>query len=380
MSTLNKQLYSVVIGGIHHNTLGVVRSLGEKHISIKLIVIDPALKKRNFITVSKYVKNKDVLIVNSSLSALDKLLEIKKDGIKRTIVCCSDDSAELIANHYHTLKDFYYCPHAGKTSNLAFSKKFQFSIASSLKISVPNFCLFNKNDSVDWNKFPCITKPERNGLDLKTHKSDIFVCNNIAELKDAICKIESEYFFIQEMIDKKIEFQLIGCSMNDGKEIVIPGYTKIIRQPHNTNTGYLYYSHLLQELNFNISKAKAFLSELKYNGLFSLEFIRGIDGIDYFLEINLRNDGNAYCVTKSGINLPYIWCYYQFFNKLPAISFNKAKSLYFMPEFSDFKLGIKTVGLFKWLWQFFMSKAHSVFNIKDPKPFIFKFFSSLFRF
>ena len=40
-------------------------------------------------------------------------------------------------------------------------------------------------------------------------------------------------------------------------------------------------------------------------------FVRDNEGNDYFLEINMRNDGNAYCVTSAGVNLPYIWCYYQ---------------------------------------------------------------------
>lgn len=27
----------------------------------------------------------------------------------------------------------------------------------------------------------------------------------------------------------------------------------------------------------------------------------------YFLETNFRNDGNAFCVTESGVNLPVVW-------------------------------------------------------------------------
>ena len=39
-----------------------------------------------------------------------------------------------------------------------------------------------------------------------------------------------------------MEFQLIGCSLDGGETIIIPGYTRILRQPRNTNTGYLEYS------------------------------------------------------------------------------------------------------------------------------------------
>ncbi len=50
---------------------------------------------------------------------------------------------------------------------------------------------------------------------------------------------------IQEYIEKKMEFQLIGCSLEKGEKIIIPGFTQIIRQPDNTNTGYLRYSQFL---------------------------------------------------------------------------------------------------------------------------------------
>lgn len=46
---------------------------------------------------------------------------------------------------------------------------------------------------------------------------------------------------IQEYIRKDIEFQLIGCSLNGGEEVIIPGASIILRQPKNTNTGFLRY-------------------------------------------------------------------------------------------------------------------------------------------
>lgn len=43
----------LVIGGGHHNTLGVVRSLGREGYQIELILIDE--KQRSFVSASKYV-------------------------------------------------------------------------------------------------------------------------------------------------------------------------------------------------------------------------------------------------------------------------------------------------------------------------------------
>ena len=38
-----------------------------------------------------------------------------------------------------------------------------------------------------------------------------------------------------------IRYKFIGCSLDGGASICIPGYSRILRQPDNTNTGYLEY-------------------------------------------------------------------------------------------------------------------------------------------
>lgn len=111
---------------------------------------------------------------------------------------------------------------------------------------------------------------------------------------------------IQEYIEKEIEFQLIGCSLNSGETIIVPGVSIILRQPSNTNTGFLKYVSLKEFQYSGIENCKQFIKTIGYSGLFSMEFLRGKDGKDYFMEINMRNDGNAICVTAAGVNLPYM--------------------------------------------------------------------------
>ena len=45
----------VVIGASHHNTLGVIRSLGYKGIMPILLLISP--NKKSYVAKSKYIKN-----------------------------------------------------------------------------------------------------------------------------------------------------------------------------------------------------------------------------------------------------------------------------------------------------------------------------------
>lgn len=150
-----------------------------------------------------------------------------------------------------------------------------------------------------------------------------------------------------------------------GGGVFIPGATRLIRQPHNTNTGYLIYD---DKFDFDLNKAVALINSLRYKGLFSLEFLRGEDGNDYFMEINMRNDGNAYCVTCAGVNLPLVW-----YKKTLNIPIDKTetkirRTVHFMPEFYDVR-NIKKVGVFKWLKDFVMAESHACFNLTDPIPF-----------
>ena len=48
----------VIVGGLHHNTLGVLRSLGEKGIpksQIRVLLIGERISKNNLISKSKYI-------------------------------------------------------------------------------------------------------------------------------------------------------------------------------------------------------------------------------------------------------------------------------------------------------------------------------------
>jgi D-aspartate ligase len=249
------------------------------------------------------------------------------------------------------------------------NKEEQASIAERCGMHIPYGKVFQKTDPINWDVFPCIVKPisSVNG----GGKKDILICNNKDELELSLQKVESSTIQIQEFISKDMEYQLIGCSLDAGNKIIIPGFTNIIRQPPNTNTGYLVYSPI-SELRFGYEAVRKFLLEIGYSGLFSMEFIRGKNDIDYFLEINMRNDGNAYCVKTAGINLPYIWCYYQIHKELPSVSLTFEKPVWFIPDFADMRLGISKEGFFKWVYQFFKADSHAIYKIGDMKPFVVK--------
>ena len=205
-------------------------------------------------------------------------------------------------------------------------------------------------------------------------KSDIERIYSDSEWDD-YCKRHEAQVQIQQLIDKDYEYQLIGLSLNGGEKVIIPGLSYVIRPAETTNTGFLHYIPLTDTYNAIVEKGKQFLKATGYSGLFSLEFLRGKDGKDYFMEINFRNDGNAICVTASGVNLPYIW----FLNQTGGdyegeIAKSTVKSVYVMPEFEDIRL-LKQCKLdfVTWLKDIHRTDRFMEYDKHDMIPFFYLF-------
>lgn len=369
----------VIIGGIHHNTLGVIRSLGESGISsntLQVLIICKDNNPKNILSTSKYVKDASISYIKTYDEVVPWLIKNATFAGQRVIICCADGAAEKVIKNRELLEGKYKTPSTLMDVSELMVKSRQGSIANECGLTIPKSQDYYTNQSIDWELFPCIIKPYKSVTG--AGKADIKIVESKTDLVEAIKLLQAEKIQIQEYIDKDIEFQLIGCSLDAGKKIIIPGFTKLIRQPKNTNTGYLLYSPI-ERIDYDKDAVERFIRKIGYSGLFSVEFIRGKDGKDYFLEINMRNDGNAYCVESAGVNLPYIWAYYQTYGELPNIPMSFTESIYFIPDFNDLKLAMKTIGLFKWIKQFRQAESHSIYNKNDMEPFKYEFWRQFKR-
>ena len=370
----------LVIGGIHHNILGVIRSLGFARIpDIKVILVG---NEPDFASRSKYIKKKNIVKIACDNLLLDTLLKIGRETQEKPIVICSSDtSISIIDQNYDKLSKFFILPNAQNKQgeiNRLMSKSAQCRIAEQCGLNIPqSICTDNAANLDKWNIFPCIIKPSES---INGSKSDIQICHNSNELEHATSEFHGKEFQVQQFIEKDSEFQLIGCSLDHGKNVVIPGYTKIIRQPDNTNTGYLIYNGIDSFISDTfLTKVEKFLQTTGYEGLFSVEFLRDKKGQDFFLEINMRNDGNAFCVTVAGVNLPYLW-YQNGIGAQVTEHTQNVRPVHFMPEIEDLREAVhQKIGLFNWFRQFLKTEAHAVFLLKDPKPFIYRLFAEFKR-
>ena len=152
-------------------------------------------------------------------------------------------------------------------------------------------------------KYPIITK------DINPNsgawKSDVFICKNEQELKEAYEKISSPVVLLQHYIEKKTEITFEGCSVNKGKSALlaiqceykycIPGYYSPFMDVYTPKDKKL------------VKALEDMLAEIGFEGIYEIEFLVDQDNSLYFSEINFRNATWSYASTVAGMPLPLIY-------------------------------------------------------------------------
>lgn len=359
----------IVIGGTHHNSLGVIRALGEGGYEIEFVNFNAG--KSDYVSKSMYIKKYQAL--NGIEEVTSYLVNRPLLEVQEVIISCADVVTEHLNFHYDELSDRYILPGVSEQGMMVklMDKTTMIEMAAKRGINAPTVWKL----PVDRNKvtFPCITK-----CYISSHggKSDIVILRSKEEFDTFLPNNKGE-LFAQAYINKKEEVQLIGCSLREGQEVIIPGMSKIIRSQPNTNTGFLEYGPLDPFYNEIVERAKLYIKDCRYSGLFSFEIMRGSDDKIWFLEINFRNDGNAWCVTKSGINLPVIWvksCMGEAYKN----EIREPNKILMMPELQDFKLVLqRRVSFVQWLKDWKRTDFFMEYDKKDRKPFFFAVLNKL---
>lgn len=354
-----------------HNALSLIESLGPKGIYTNLIVVtdnnDP------YLLHSKYVKKGWVCRTNEEFIPI-LLHEFEGNGTKTLLISCSDDATVVLDKHYDELKDNYYLPLTafhGRQEELM-SKQYMTSLAEEVGLNVPRSWLIQNGKSLPNNiEYPCITKPISSVAGSK--EDNIRVCENSKELMNFLeSGSHADVIQIQKYIDKEFEYQFMGCSFDDGNEILISGRTHIVRPNGRENVFFLRFDRVEPELKEVELKVRDFIRRVKHNGPFSVEFLQDKQGANFFMEMNMRNDGNAYCQTCGGMNIPYImYLYYSGGDYKSEIGNSKVHEIYMVPEFEYLLFKLK--GEFGWKeWFRNMRKADccNTYFKNDKAPFL----------
>jgi len=363
---------TLVIGGNHQNPLGVIESLGRRGIQSEAIIV--CSTKHSFVLKSKYVVKGH--IVSSYDQVFDILTkEYAGSKIQYIVYACCDDAAAYLDRHKNRLPKNLILPGINDNrllDNLA-KKDNMLTLALSLGLNVPLTHNLNKDkiSSLGEIEYPCVTKSITS---VGYGKTEFSLCQDEVDLINFIDNIpDGEIIQIQKYIEKEYEFQFLGCSLNGGQHVIIPGYTLIENALDFNNLTFLEYRTLDKDERMNnlIEKSIKYVQATNYTGLFSIEFIHGKDGKDYFLEMNFRNDGNGLCVTAAGTNLPYLYYLWasggDYLRELQTSCVNK---VYSVPEDSYFISMLKGDISFK-KWKANMKKVNCYITYfkGNTKPF-----------
>ncbi|PAD40399.1 ATP-grasp domain-containing protein [Terribacillus sp. 7520-G] len=374
----------IVIGGNHHNGLGIIRSLGEIGCSVYFISYQ---SESNFVSKSKYLKD------YWSVGKFEEFLHILKKEFGQEkytpiIIPSDDNTTSLLDSNLDLLKDQYIFPNINMTKNAIthyMNKMLMSDIAAEKGLRVPKSVTINLetmsnselNIALEQINFPYIIKPVKS---IGGNKEDIIISeDNSKNLKRDINIVSKNYkdILIQEYIAKDYEIGVQGISVNKGKEVIVAGVVEKFRDS-TTAPGSTTYGKVTSNYSkLDIGAIKKLVEEIKFEGIFDIEFVLKNDEL-YFIECNFRNGAYGYAFTKSGCNLPALWCK----KKIEGYKIDnhvKLSDITFINELADYRNIRKKVKILKWISQCLNSDVYLIYNKADLKPFLYKIINTILK-
>lgn len=355
----------IVFGFEHYNPLGIVRSLGENGINSIGIIIR---NERKITSKSKYLKK--LYFVNS----IEEGYKVLKNEFvsKNNFVFTSDDQIEnYLDEHFDELKDNFYFFNCGKKGGVAiYQNKYNIlKMAEKHGIQYLKTWTVNKGDIPQDIEYPIITKAIISTID--NWKDDMIICNDEKELLDAYKVIRSDKILLQKYIKKKNELCMEGCSVNQGKDVLISIASTYNYQLDDCYSPYMTVKNLENKVLYE--KLKNMIEDIGFEGIFEIEFLIDNDDSLYFLEINFRNSTWSYASTIAGMPLPIIWakgmrgeCNV---SECEVVIKEPFKA---MVEFDDYRRRVKSgqISKLKWIKELKNAICRYYLGKNDLKPFV----------
>lgn len=370
----------ILIGGNHHNGLGLARSFGVNGIKPYGVIVGEGAE-HGFVRKSKYwaktwaIKSDDE-IVEFLLNAFQNEKE------KPVVIPYSDGAAEEIDLNLDRLKEHFLLPsigeQQGKIAELMDKQK-QVEFAQTYGIPMAKSCVVDLNDIrlPEDMIYPCIVKPV---VSAEGEKSDIRKCDTETQTVAYLQELrEKGYhrFLVQEYLIYDTEYLMVGsisgqnqCWFNSKKIRVWPvvgGSSSCLQVTSENN---------VQEFFDEVRNA---FGQVGYDGIFDVEALRVGEKI-YLNEINWRNSGTIYSVFGSKVYYPVNWYYWKTENQSPENFIRTCldDTVYTMDESLDLRhVACGNITLRQWLNDKKKARAFAIWDATDLKPTMVQYFHLL---
>ena len=361
----------ILIGGNHHNGLGLARSFGVNGIKPYGVIVGEGAE-HGFVRKSKYWAK--TWVIKSDDEIVEFLLNaFQNEKEKPVVIPYSDGAAEEIDLNLDRLKEHFLLPsiggQQGKIAELMDKQK-QVEFAQTYGIPMAKSCVVDLNDIrlPEDMIYPCIVKPV---VSAEGEKSDIRKCDTetqtVAYLQELL---EKGYhrFLVQEYLIYDTEYLMVGsisrqnqCWFNSKKIRVWPvvgGSSSCLQVTSENN---------VQEFFDEVRNA---FGRVGYDGIFDVEALRVGEKI-YLNEINWRNSGTIYSVFGSKVYYPVNWYYWKTENQSPENFIRTCldDTVYTMDESLDLRhVACGNITLKQWLRDKKKSKAFALWYTPDMRP------------
>lgn len=351
----------------HYNPLGHIRSLGEMGITPVYI----SVKRRGEVAaLSKYISS--LHRVNTVEEGYALLAEKYGDfdyEHRPYLIFSDDKTVGYFDLHYEEIRDKFIFFHAGKTGRInEFMEKDRIlELAKKHGFQVLDSRVVKTGEIPERLIYPVITKDI--SPNSGSWKSDVYICENEEELKEAFTKITSPTVQIQRFIDKKNEYAIEGFTINKGAEIffgstltwkyLIKGYYS----PYHDVT--MFKDKEMGE------KLRSMFEEIGFEGIFEVEFLIDQDDTYYFLEINFRASAWNYSSAVAGMPLAYLWVKSMEAGYIDPNDQKVFEDFTDMSEVIDYSKRVEggLCSFAEWLKDFKEAKGTYYYNKDDPAPF-----------
>lgn len=359
---------AIIIGGNHHNGLGLARILGINGVRVHAVVVDEC--KDSFLRKSKYIYS--CIVFRNIDSALDYIKQSYANRQKYVVIPYSDVAAHGLDNRLNEFEG-YHIPSIGQQQGLIaklMQKNEQCDFAKNNGIKMAKTWVCSLKDEIDIPRdivIPCIVKPV---ISSEGNKKDIRVCRTIDQLRKCLCSYKTIGYcrvLVQEYLKIDYEVDVFGCTLKQSPYIcLIP--TKTIRSwPPEGGTNS--FSQIITDWTI-VDKCRAIIKKLEKSGFYGLYDIElFVVGDEVLLnEINYRNSGDVYMGIQQEYYYPYAW-FLDCIGEKVDIGSNPHCDSYAMTEFADFRNVLKKrVKLLEWIDDFGKTKDFALFFKGDMRP------------
>ena len=370
----------ILIGGNHHNGLGLARSFGVNGIKPYGVIVGEGAE-HGFVRKSKYWAK--TWVIKSDDEIVEFLLNaFQNEKEKPVVIPYSDGAAEEIDLNLDRLKEHFLLPsiggQQGKIAELMDKQK-QVEFAQTYGIPMAKSCVVDLSDIrlPEDMIYPCIVKPV---VSAEGEKSDIRKCDTETQTVAYLQELrEKGYhrFLVQEYLIYDTEYLMVGsisgqnqCWFNSKKIRVWPvvgGSSSCLQVTSENN---------VQDFFDEVRNA---FGRVGYDGIFDVEALRVGEKI-YLNEINWRNSGTIYSVFGSKVYYPVNWYYWKTENQSPENFIRTCldDTVYTIDESLDLRHVVcGNITLKQWFRDKKKAKAFALWYTPDMRPAIAQYFHLL---